>query len=148
MSIPTKRSRTCCSILPPCQNRGEEKQSEFREDYKLNVDLSSVGCRSKEQSWQVEHRIHRSLHAMPSSNFSLVDEHKKGLTTGEECVNVWRCVWGANTCDITKRNKMKIEKKTETLKVQQMMGAHIGCGRFGFQSLESSYCTSMVGWDK
>lgn len=70
-------SYTYSNILPECQGREEEKQCmREREDYELNVDLSSAGCRSKEQHWQAEHRIHRSLLSMPSSSFSEVEEHR------------------------------------------------------------------------
>lgn len=50
-------------------------EEERREDYVLNVDLSSAGCRSKEQLWQAEHRIHQSLLSMPSCSFSEVEEN-------------------------------------------------------------------------
>lgn len=82
-SVPTPRdvdshqcSWTYSNTLPRCQGGGEEKQKRKREDYELNVDLSSAGCRSKEQHWQAEHRIHQSLLSMPSSSFSEVDEHR------------------------------------------------------------------------
>lgn len=59
------------------KRRGEAAhEREWERDYELNVDLSSAGCRSKEQHWQAEHRIHRSLLSMPSSSFSEVEEHR------------------------------------------------------------------------
>lgn len=63
----------CPSVREEGRRRGEAERT--RGDYELNVDLSSAGCRSKEQHWQAEHRIHQSLRSMPSSSFSEVDEH-------------------------------------------------------------------------
>lgn len=99
-------SYTYSNILPKCHGKGEEKQhTREREDYELNVDLSSAGCRSKEQHWQAEHRIHRSLLSMPSSSFSEVEEHRGAWLQARNvhicflCVCVCVCVfWGAERC--------------------------------------------------
>lgn len=71
MLISHHRSRMYSNISTPVSRRRERT----RGDYELNVDLSSAGCRSKEQHWQAEHTIHQSLLSLPSSSFSEVDEH-------------------------------------------------------------------------
>lgn len=76
LSIPTIAGGLTVTFCPSVREEERREAERKREDYELNVDLSSAGCRSKEQHWQAEHRIHWSLLSMPSSSFSEVDEHR------------------------------------------------------------------------